>query len=83
MKMINSRVVEENLALPSFEELHGNDVYHSSYVRRGVAHSCLPHPGCPAQSSAILPPSDAPPAYSRFVANSACTLARRPVLGAL
>jgi hypothetical protein len=32
MKLINSRVVEENFALPSFEELHGNDVYHSRYV---------------------------------------------------
>ena len=32
MKLINSRVVGENLALPSFEELHGNDVYHSRYV---------------------------------------------------
>jgi len=32
MKLINSRVVGENLALPSFEELHGNDVYRSRYV---------------------------------------------------
>jgi len=26
MKLINYRVVEENFTLPSFEELHGNDV---------------------------------------------------------
>ena len=26
MKLINSRVVGQNLALPSFEEFHGNDV---------------------------------------------------------
>jgi len=33
MKLIkNSRVGEENFALPSFEELQGNDVYHSRYI---------------------------------------------------
>ena len=32
MKLINSRVVGENLALPSFEELHGNDVSYTCYT---------------------------------------------------
>ncbi len=32
MKLINSRVVGENLALPSFEELHGNDVSYACYT---------------------------------------------------
>jgi hypothetical protein len=31
MKLINSRVVGENLALPSFEELHVNDVSYAWY----------------------------------------------------
>ncbi len=82
MKLINSRVVGENLALPSFEELHRNDVYRSRYVTMQLTAAC-PNPGRLAQSSVILPHSDAPPAYSRFMANSACTLARRPVLQAL
>ena len=32
MKLINSRVVGENLVLPSFEELHGNDVSYACYT---------------------------------------------------
>jgi hypothetical protein len=32
MKLINSRVVGENLALPSFEELQGNDVSYACYT---------------------------------------------------
>jgi hypothetical protein len=37
MKLINSRVVGENLALPSFEELHGNDV---SYTCQQKSNFC-------------------------------------------
>ncbi len=32
MKLINSRVVGENLSLPSFEELQGNDVSYACYT---------------------------------------------------
>ena len=32
MKLIKSRVVGENLALPSFEELQGNDVSYACYT---------------------------------------------------
>jgi hypothetical protein len=32
MKLINSRVIGENLALPSFEELQGNDVSYACYT---------------------------------------------------
>jgi hypothetical protein len=32
MKLINSRIVGENLALPSFEELQGNDVSYACYT---------------------------------------------------
>jgi len=39
LKLINSRVVGENLALPSFEELDGNDVSyacHTNADRNGI-----------------------------------------------
>jgi hypothetical protein len=35
MKLINLRVVEENFAPPSFEELHGNDVRGQSLSSMG------------------------------------------------